>query len=77
MQKSLNHQSLSANISNAVLKGGECAIVASVAVGLASLSPYYSQDIPQILHENLEDDPFGGDYLTYIGEESIKIATNT
>ena len=75
--KSLNHQSLSANISNAVLKGGECAIVASVAVGLASLSPYYSQDIPQILHENLEDDPFGGDYLTYIGEESIKIATNT
>ena len=75
--KSLNHQSLSANISNAVLKGGECAIVASVAVGLASLSPYYSQDIPQILLENLEEDPFGGDYLTYIGEESIKIATNT
>ena len=75
--KSLKHQGLSAIINNTVLNGGECATIAPVVVGLASLSPYYSQDIPQTLLENLEEDPFGGDYLTYIGEESIKIATNT
>lgn len=54
---------LSALLLDCVNFGGDVDSVAAIALGLASLSPEYSNDIPAVLVSSLESGPYGGDFL--------------
>jgi ADP-ribosyl-[dinitrogen reductase] hydrolase len=43
--------------------GGDVDTVAAIALGAASCSPDYAQDLPRALHDGLERGPWGRDYL--------------
>jgi ADP-ribosyl-[dinitrogen reductase] hydrolase len=68
----LKHDNLADILHQSVSFGGDTDSVAALAVGLASLSPTFKQNLPQILCDGLEDQAYGADYLKYIGEEIIK-----
>lgn len=74
------HDNLADILKACVSFGGDTDSVAALAVGLASLSPFYKQNLPEALFENFEseseDGAYGADYLEYIGEEVLKILPN-
>lgn len=70
------HNNLADILQDAVGFGGDTDSVAALAVGLASLSTHFIQNLPQNLHDGLEDQAYGSDYLKYIGEELIKKLPN-
>lgn len=74
------HDNLADILKAAVSFGGDTDSVAALAVGLASLSPFYEQNLPEALFENFEseseDGAYGADYLNYIGEEVLKTFPN-
>jgi ADP-ribosyl-[dinitrogen reductase] hydrolase len=43
--------------------GGDVDSVAAIAMGLASLSPEYTSDVPKVLREGLEAGPYGTPFL--------------
>ncbi len=71
------HDNLADILQSSVSFGGDTDSVAALAVGLASLSPFYEQNLPEALFVNFEseseDGAYGADYLEYIGEEVLKI----
>lgn len=57
------NRSLSALLLDCVNFGGDVDSVAAIALGLASLSPQYSNDIPAVLVSSLEGGQYGSQFL--------------
>ena len=57
------HRSMSALLRDCIEFGGDVDSVAAIALGLASLTPEVMPDLPQALHDGLEDGPFGRTWL--------------
>jgi ADP-ribosylglycohydrolase len=55
--------SLSEVLDKAVKLGGDTDSVASIACGIATFSDEYAHDLPDFLFKNLENGPYGKDYL--------------
>lgn len=57
----------------AISWGGDTDSVAAVAIGLASLSGEFEEDLPQVLFDNLEpDSPFGLEYLNQVNQDFLE-----
>lgn len=50
-------------LDRSVKLGGDTDSVASIALGLASSSSYYNDDLPEFLEKDLENGEFGRDYI--------------
>lgn len=57
------HRSMRELLRACVAFGGDTDSVAAIALGLASLSPEFKNDLPASLLEGLENGPFGRDWL--------------
>lgn len=57
------NRSLKALLIDCVNFGGDTDSVASIALGIASVSNEYTNDLPKALYDNLERGPFGFEYL--------------
>lgn len=57
------HRRMAALLLDCVNFGGDVDSVAAIALGLASLSPEYSNDIPAVLLSSLESGAYGGQFL--------------
>jgi ADP-ribosyl-[dinitrogen reductase] hydrolase len=53
--------------------GGDVDTVAAVALGAASCSPDYAQDLPTALHDGLENGPWGRDYLRELDSRLLSL----
>jgi ADP-ribosyl-[dinitrogen reductase] hydrolase len=53
--------------------GGDVDTVAAVALGAASCSPDYAQDLPTALHDGLENGPWGKDYLRELDSRLLSL----
>ncbi len=58
-----NNTTLSGIINESVLLGGDTDSVASIAVGVASFSSEFKDDLPPFLFEYLENEKYGKDFL--------------
>lgn len=58
-----NNSTLSGIINDSVLLGGDTDSVASIAVGIASFSSEFEDDLPSFLFEYLENEKYGKDFL--------------
>jgi ADP-ribosylglycohydrolase len=59
----LDSDSLSDVLKTAVRFGGDTDTVAAIAMGAASVSRRMIRDLPQVLYANLENGPYGREYL--------------
>jgi hypothetical protein len=55
--------SMTALLDHSVSLGGDVDSVASIVLGLASLDIYVGNDLPDFLHDDLENGTYGRDYL--------------
>lgn len=58
-----NHRSMRELLRACVAFGGDTDSVAAIALGLAALSPEFTDDLPASLSDGLENGPFGRDWL--------------
>ena len=63
---------LSEVLYNSIAFTGDVDTVAAMAMGIASLSYEIKKDIPKVLFDNLENGPFGRDYLTALDKYLFK-----
>lgn len=63
-----NNDTLSGIINDSVLLGGDTDSVASIAVGIASFSSEFEDDLPSFLFEDLENEKYGKDFLKKLDE---------
>ena len=68
--------SLSQLLQNCIAFTGDVDTVAAIALGAASCSPEYQQDIPQHLIENLENVEYGQDYLMNLDHKLMSLVSN-
>lgn len=68
----LRNRSMAALLRDCINFGGDVDSVAAIALGLASLSPEYSADLPSVLLETLEDDAFGKRFLAQLDHALAK-----
>ena len=61
---------------NCIAFTGDVDTVAAIALGAASCSPEYQQDIPQHLIENLENVEYGQDYLMNLDHKLMSLVSN-
>ncbi len=66
------HDSLSEMLIACVNYLGDVDTVATIALGVASLCPQIDQDLPQVLLDQLEDGPFGREYLLELDEKLVQ-----
>jgi ADP-ribosylglycohydrolase len=66
-----NAMSLSEVLIQSVGFGGDVDTVAACALGTASLSNEYEQDLPSFLYQDLENGCYGKDYLLDVGERLL------
>ncbi|KZN28617.1 hypothetical protein N480_11030 [Pseudoalteromonas luteoviolacea S2607] len=59
----LSEDSYSALLTQSVAFGGDVDTIAACALGIASLSDEYKNDLPSFLYEELENNDYGKDYL--------------
>ena len=64
-----NNDTLSGIINDSVLLGGDTDSVASIAVGIASFSSEFEDDLPSFLFEDLENEKYGKDFLKKLDED--------
>lgn len=65
----LRHRSMAALLRDCVDFGGDVDSVAAIALGLASLSGEYANDLPAALSSGLENGAFGRDFLAGLDAE--------
>lgn len=58
-------------LQDCVAFGGDTDSVASVALGLASLTSSYVNDLPSFLYDDLENGKFGKDFLIRLDMQCI------
>jgi ADP-ribosylglycohydrolase len=62
------HRGMAALLRDCIEFGGDVDTVGAIALGLASLTPEYANDLPQPLVDGLEDGPFGRTWLRALDE---------
>jgi len=67
-----HNRSLSSLLRECVDFGGDVDTVATIALGAASMSEDYAQDLPQALVDGLENGPFGRDFLSALDRRLLE-----
>jgi len=62
------HRGMAALLRDCAAFGGDVDTVGAIALGLASLAAEYANDLPQALHDGLEDGPYGRSWLRALDE---------
>ena len=65
----LKTNSYSEILKESINLGGDTDSVASIALGLASLTDQYKIDLPEFLYEEIENNRYGKDYILYLEDE--------
>lgn len=63
------HDSMRTMLKECIAWNGDVDTVASLALGLAACTSEVRQDLPQVLHQNLEKGPYGLDYLEQLDRQ--------